>query len=227
MRTGYARTTDGLYLFDESGAMVKKIEKGTWYQDSYSKMWKYEGAEVEDDKFILNGTTYYVTRFGKKDDKAYYWDDYSYYGVAKNCVWYDEINEISYWGNAEGTGFDTVTGWKKSNLGDYGYVENGHLVTGYKMIDGVAYYFDEYGYLMDGIVNYLGKAIVIDVNGNIVNYKEGWNQYGDEFFYIKDGMAMMDTIVDDCYLNSEGLTISGRTNLDKEDKAYERVMIHG
>ena len=227
MRTGYARTTDGLYLFDESGAMVKKIEKGTWYQDSYSKMWKYEGAEVEDDKFILNGTTYYVTRFGKKDDKAYYWDDYSYYGVAKNCVWYDEINEISYWGNAEGTGFDTVTGWKKSNLGDYGYVENGHLVTGYKMIDGVAYYFDEYGYLMDGIVNYLGKAIVIDVNGNIVNYKEGWNQYGDEFFYIKDGMAMMDTIVDDCYLNSEGLTISGRTNLDKEDKAYDWVMIHG
>ena len=227
MRTGYARTTDGLYLFDESGAMVKKIEKGTWYQDSYSKMWKYEGAEVEDDKFILNGTTYYVTRFGKKDDKAYYWDDYSYYGVAKNCVWYDEINEISYWGNAEGTGFDTVTGWKKSNLGDYGYVENGHLVTGYKRIDGVAYYFDEYGYLMDGIVNYLGKAIVIDVNGKIVNYKEGWNQYGDEFFYIKDGMAMMNTIVDDCYLNSEGLTISGRTNLDKEDKAYEWVMIHG
>ena len=227
MRTGYARTIDGLYLFDESGAMVKKIEKGTWYQDSYSKMWKYEGAEVEDDKFILNGTTYYVTRFGKKDDKVYYWDDYSYYGVAKNCVWYDEINEISYWGNAEGTGFDTVTGWKKSNLGDYGYIKNGHLVTGYKMIDGVAYYFDEYGYLMDGIVNYLGKAIVIDVNGNIVNYKEGWNQYGDEFFYIKDGMAMMDTIVDDCYLNSEGLTISGRTNLDKEDKAYDWVMIHG
>ena len=34
MRTGYARTIDGLYLFDESGAMVKKIEKGTWYQDS-------------------------------------------------------------------------------------------------------------------------------------------------------------------------------------------------
>ena len=220
MQTGYIHTDEGVYLFGKDGAMVKKIEAGTWYQYPNTQMWLCAGVEIKNEKFMIDGVTYYVTSHGKKNSNAYY-------GVAQNCSWYDSINGINYWVNSAGTGFDTVTGWKKTNLGDYGYVENGRLVTGYKVIDGIAYYFDDDGYLIEGIVNCMGKAIVIDANGKAVDYKEGWNQFKDEFYYIRDGMAVIRGVVDDCYLNWDGLTTTGVTNLDDDDAGYKWLLIHG
>ena len=130
-------------------------------------------------------------------------------GLAENCVWYDNETGILYWTNATGTGFDTKDGWKKSADGELGYVENGKVVTGFKMIDGKGYYFWNNGYLAKGVTNYKGKAYVIDENGNLVDYQEGWNTLGNESFYIKNGVALMDTFVDGNFIGGNGLTYTG------------------
>ena len=205
MATGYCYTEDGLYQFSESGAMIGKAKPNTWYRDSYTNLWNYiqsDGTVFDGPKLVVNGTTYYFAMLGKGGAMGFD-------GLAENCVWYDNETGILYWTNATGTGFDTKDGWKKSADGQIGYVENGKVVTGFKMIDGKGYYFWNNGYLAKGVTNYKGKAYVIDENGNLVDYQEGWNTLGDESFYIKNGEALMDTFVDGNYIGGNGLTYTG------------------
>ena len=205
MATGYCYTVDGLYQFSESGAMIGKAKPDTWYRDSYTNLWKYiqsDGTVFDGPKLVVNGTTYYFAMLGKGGAMGFD-------GLAENCVWYDNETGILYWTNATGTGFDTKDGWKKSVDGELGYVENGKVVTGFKMIDGKGYYFWNNGYLAKGVTNYKGKAYVIDENGNLVDYQEGWNTLGNESFYIKNGVALMDTFVDGNFIGGNGLTYTG------------------
>ena len=205
MATGYCYTEDGLYQFSESGAMIGKAKPDTWYRDSYTNLWKYiqsDGTVFDGPKLVVNGTTYYFAMLGKGGAMGFD-------GLAENCVWYDNETGILYWTNATGTGFDTKDGWKKSADGELGYVENGKVVTGFKMIDGKGYYFWNNGYLAKGVTNYKGKAYVIDENGNLVDYQEGWNTLGNESFYIKNGVALMDTFVDGNFIGGNGLTYTG------------------
>lgn len=44
------------------------------------------------------------------------------------------------WINSNGN-LDTTNGWKRSGYGDWYYQENGKLVTGKKVIDGIEYEF--------------------------------------------------------------------------------------
>ena len=209
MATGYSYTDDGVYQFSDSGAMIGKVKPGTWYRDPDTNLLNYvqsDGSGFGGPKLVLNGTTYYFKEKYLKGPAHGFigWD-----GVAENCAWYDANTYAYYWTNATGTGFDTKDGWKKSADGELGYVENGKLVTGFKLIDGKGYYFDFTGYLVKGVTNYRGKAYVIDENGNPVNYKEGWNTLGDESFFIKNGEALTDTVVDGYYINKNGLTHTG------------------
>ena len=205
MATGYVQTADGVYQFSDSGAMIGKVSPGTWFKDPFFNAWQYvntDGTLFNGTKLVLNRTTYYFMGDGKGAVLGWY-------GLAENRNWYDKETNTWYWTNATGTGFDTKDGWKKSADGELGYVENGKLVTGFKLIDGKGYYFWYNGYLATGITNYNGKAIVIDDNGNLVDYKEGWNTLGDESFYIKNGQALMDTFVDGIYIGGNGLTHTG------------------
>ena len=205
MAKGYCNTDDGLYQFSDSGAMIGKVKPNTWFRDSYTNSWNYvqsDGTVFVGPKLVVNGTTYYFAMSGKGGAGGYD-------GLAENCIWYDNDTGTLYWTNATGTGFDTTDGWKKTSNGDFGYVENGKVVTGFKEINGKGYYFWNNGYLATGITNYKGKAIVIDKNGNLVDYVEGWNTLGDERFYIKNGQALIDTFVDGCYIAGTGLTYTG------------------
>ena len=205
MAKGYCYTKDGMYQFTDDGAMIGKAKPDTWYRDSYTNLWKYiqsDGTVFDGPKLVVNGTTYYFAMLGKGGAMGFD-------GLAENCVWYDNETGILYWTNATGTGFDTKDGWKKSADGELGYVENGKVVTGFKMIDGKGYYFWNNGYLAKGVTNYKGKAYVIDENGNLVDYQEGWNTLGNESFYIKNGVALMDTFVDGNFIGGNGLTYTG------------------
>ena len=220
MATGYCYTDDGLYQFSESGAMIGKAKPNTWYRDSYTNLWNYiqsDGTVFGGPKLVVNGTTYYFAMLGK--GAAMGFD-----GLAENCVWYDNETGILYWTNATGTGFDTKDGWKKSADGEIGYVENGKVVTGFKMINGKGYYFWNNGYLAKGVTNYKGKAYVIDENGNLVDYQEGWNTLGNESFYIKNGQALMDTFVDGIYISGNGLTYTG---IYYGSNANNVALVHG
>lgn len=114
-----------------------------------------------------------------------------------------------YWTNTTGTGLDQTSGWKRSNDGDYGYVENGKLVMGFKVIDGITYYFNYNGYLARGVQNINGKVYAYDSNGYAIQSKEGWNAYDDQWFYVKNGLSVKDFEIDGYYINQYGLTCDG------------------
>ena len=205
MATGYVNTKDGMYQFADDGVMIGKVQSGTWFKNPDTNTWQYvnaDGTINQKSKLEINGTTYYF--IGNGMGAAYGW-----YELAENCAWYDYQTNTWYWTNSTGTGFDTKDGWKKTSDGYFGYVENGKLVTGVKTINGKQYYFYDSGYLASGVTNHLGKTYVIDDNGNPVDYVEGWNTLGDESFYIKNGVALMNTIVDGYYINDSGLTHTG------------------
>ena len=220
MVKGYANTKDGVYKFSDSGAMIGKVNPGTWFKDSNFNKWQYvnaDGTINQKSKLEINGKTYY---FVLNDMGA----SYGWVDLAENCAWYDYETNTWYWTNATGTGLDTKDGWKKTSDGYFGYVENGKLVTGVKTINGKQYYFYDSGYLAMGVTNYQGKAYVIDDNGNLVNYKEGWNTLGDESFYIKNGVALKNTVVDGYYIDRNGLT---RTGVLYDSSNANVVLVHG
>ena len=65
------------------------------------------------------------------------------------------------------------------------------ICTGFQVINGVQYYFDESDYTMligDKIVD--GKLIIADENGSVTIttiLAEGWSCYGGEYYYYVDG----------------------------------------
>ena len=220
MATGYVDTKDGMYQFADDGTMIGKVPSGTWFKNPDTNTWQYvnaDGTINQKFKLEINGTTYYF--IGNGMGAAYGW-----FELAENCAWYDNETNTWYWTNADGTGFDTKDGWKKTSDGYFGYVENGKLVTGVKTINGKQYYFSDSGYLASGVTNYKGKAYVIDENGNSVDYQEGWNTLGDESFYIKNGVALMDTMVDGYYINNEGLT---HTGIFYGSGTADVILVHG
>ena len=220
MVKGYANTKDGVYKFSDSGAMIGKVNPGTWFKDPNFNKWQYvnaDGTINQKSKLEINGKTYY---FVLNDMGA----SYGWVDLAENCAWYDYETNTCYWTNATGTGLDTKDGWKKTSDGYFGYVENGKLVTGVKTINGKQYYFYDSGYLAMGVTNYQGKAYVIDDNGNLVNYIEGWNSLGDESFYIKNGVALKNTVVDGYYIDRNGLT---RTGVLYDSSNANVVLVHG
>ena len=220
MATGYVDTKDGMYQFADDGTMIGKVQSGTWFKNPDTNTWQYvnaDGTINQKSKLEINGTTYYF--IGNGMGAAYGW-----FELAENCAWYDNETNTWYWTNATGTGFDTKDGWKKTSDGYFGYVENGKLVTGVKTINGKQFYFYDSGYLASGVTNYKGKAYVIDENGNSVDYQEGWNTLGDESFYIKNGVALMDTMVDGYYINNEGLT---HTGIFYGSGTADVILVHG
>ena len=220
MATGYVDTKDGMYQFADDGTMIGKVQSGTWFKNPDTNTWQYvnaDGTINQKFKLEINGTTYYF--IGNGMGAAYGW-----FELAENCAWYDNETNTWYWTNVDGTGFDTKDGWKKTSDGYFGYVENGKLVTGVKTINGKQYYFSDSGYLASGVTNYKGKAYVIDENGNSVDYQEGWNTLGDESFYIKNGVALMDTMVDGYYINNEGLT---HTGIFYGSGTADVILVHG
>ena len=205
MAKGYWTIEGELNKFTENGVWQGACGKNKWLQDPATKRWLYvkkNGTLNYESKVKIDGKTYYFTAYGKGGAMGNCY-------LSENTIWYDYSNNVWLWTNSTGTGIDKSTGWKKSNDGIHAYVENGKLVTGLKTINGRTYYFLYDGTLAIGVNNYKGKAYVTDLNGNLVNYTEGWNRYNGQWFYIKNGLALTDTVIDGYYIGREGLTVTG------------------
>lgn len=70
-----------------------------------------------------------------------------------------------------------------------------------------------------------GKAFVVDSKGNVVKYKEGWNACDGQWFYIKNGVALTNTVIDGYYLGYDGFTKTGLVGLDNTSDRV--VLIQG
>lgn len=205
MVTGYFSIDGVINKFNSDGVWQGTLKSNSWIKDEEGWLYINENGKFnQESKKIINGVTYYFTGYGKGATMGSI-------TLAENCAWYDGDSEAWYWTNKTGTGLDKTTGWKKSNDGYYAYCENGKLVTGLKTIGGKTYYFGYGGYLDAGITNYKGKAYVADENGNLLNYKEGWNAYGNQWYYIQNGKALTNTTIDGYYLGYDGLTTTGMT----------------
>lgn len=223
MAKGYWTIEGELNKFTENGVWQGACGKNKWLQDPATKRWLYVKK---------NGTLNYESKV-KIDGKTYYFTAYVKGGTMGNCylsentIWYDYSNNVWLWTNSTGTGIDKSTGWKKSNDGIHAYVENGKLVTGLKTINGRTYYFLYDGTLAIGVNNYKGKAYVTDLNGNLVNYTEGWNRYNGQWFYIKNGLALTDTVIDGYYIGREGLTVTGIVYENNSDGTSNVLAVQG
>lgn len=64
--------------------------------------------------------------------------------------------------------------------------------------------------MYSGVLNYNGKAYAWDSEGNSVSYNEGWNSYNGQWYYIQNGKALKNVVIDGYYLDgyytSTGLT---------------------
>lgn len=202
-------TVDGVvHRFTNDGVWLGAVKPNSWIKDPYTNKWLYvkpNGTFNYNTRVSVNGVTYYFMSTGKGAAVGV-----SY--LAENTGWYDVVEDVWRWTNKTGTGFDLTTGWKKSNDGQYGYVQNGKLLTGVHTINGKTYYFDSRGELIVGGRNYNGKAIVCDSKGNVVNYKEGWNALEGQWFYIQNNQILTNTVIDGYYVGYNGLTFTGVLN---------------
>ena len=209
MSKGYCTVDGTLNKFDNNGVWLGTLAPNTWeyYEDElFGGSWYYineKGQFNVKNKLTINGQTYYFGRMmqGGIGGFAPY--------LASNSLWYDRETKEFHWINKEGTGFEDYDGWHRSDQGWYAYFENGKAVQGYKTINGKLYLFPG-GYMYTGVLNYNGKAYVYDLEGNSVSYNEGWNSYNGQWYYIQNGKALKNVMIDGYYLDgfytSTGLT---------------------
>lgn len=209
MSKGYCTVDGTLNKFDNNGVWLGTLAPNTWeyYEDElFGGSWYYineKGQFNVKNKLTINGQTYYFGRMmqGGMGGFAPY--------LASNSLWYDRETKEFHWINKEGTGFEDYDGWHRSDQGWYAYFENGKAVQGYKTINGKLYLFPG-GYMYTGVLNYNGKAYVYDLEGNSVSYNEGWNSYNGQWYYIQNGKALKNVMIDGYYLDgfytSTGLT---------------------
>ena len=206
MVTGYVELSDGVYQFNESGALVRKVDTNSWYKDPATNLWQYvnsEGKINTELKIVVGDTTYYfsqqtvVGRIGN-------------FGLAENRPWQDSNGKM-YWTNASGTGFDMSDGLKKSEFGYVSYIQNGDFYKGFKTMNGKEYYFGSDGIVISNAITEDGYTLLLGEDGDIQDIKEGWNQYNGKWFYIKDGVLMKKTVIDNTYVDYDGFSPSGYT----------------
>lgn len=208
MSRGYCTVDGTMNKFDNNGVWLGTLAPNTWeyYEDElFGGSWCYINEKGEfnyKNKLTINGQTYY---FGRMMQGGMGFAP----GLASNSLWYDRETKEFHWINKEGTGFEDYDGWHRSDQGWYAYFENGKAVQGYKTINGKLYLFPG-GYMYTGVLNYNGKAYVYDLEGNSVSYKEGWNSYNGQWYYIQNGKALTNVMIDGYYLDgfytSNGLT---------------------
>ena len=212
MVSGYRTIQGTMNKFDENGVWLGTLSPNTWElidNKTLGKSWYYineKGNFMGDCKATINGQTYYFgsyTRDGGSIDTQC---------LVTNRLWYDRATKEYHWINKDGTGFEDYDGWHRSDQGWYAYFENGKAAQGYKTIDGKSYLFNG-GYIYTGVLNYDGKAYVCDSQQNIVSYNEGWNSYEGQWYYIRNGKALMNVMVDGYYLDGF-LTTTGKTWLN-------------
>lgn len=220
MVTGIVPVNGVFQNFGADGVWKGKVKPNSWAKNNSGK-WIYineNGYISYKRKLSVNGVTYYFngTGSGTAGDNI---------SLAENCSWFNPDGYMYYWTNATGTGLDKTTGWKKSNDGYYGYVENGKLVIGFKTINGKTYNFNYNGYLARGVKNIDGKVYAYDSNGNAIQSKEGWNAFDDQWFYVKNGLSVKNIEIDGYYINQYGLTCNGLKPV--ADGNYNVLLTHG
>ena len=108
--------------------------------------------------------------------------------------------------------------WKENSAG-YWYTEGSSYATGWRNIDNSWYYFDGTGYMKTGWIKDKDKWYYLSSNGNME--ETGWIKDGVNYYYLNsDGTMACDTIVDNCFVDSNGEWVE---NNEWKDKKYNAL----
>ena len=154
-----------LSLFATSGAWQGYVSETGWKQVQ-SGDWYYinEDGTVANSGRVINGETYY----------------FNYDGVMlKNEAFFDTNIRKYIWVNCNGTR-DYQNGWKQADYNKHlwYYAENGYLVEGAKVINGVEYYFSEDGSIFNDCIRYDNiqeRFFLYDGDGRTIEVTSGWH----------------------------------------------------
>ncbi len=160
--------SDGNLLYATSvNGSYNPITAGGFYRHSNGyTVYVKDGKIVLDDWASIDGYWHYF------DDRGAMVADSSY-----------KIDGVLYYFDYNGR--MASNGWVSSSYGTwYWAASNGALFTG---LDNSGYVFSEYGYLLDeGVYEVNGRFFVVDADGKKVAelYNIGWNQVGNDWYYI-------------------------------------------
>ena len=194
MKTGLIKYNDKLYILNPDGSWAVTAKEGWNYcQGTY--------YYVKDGNYVLN-------REIELADGTYY---FNYYGaMVKN-----EVVNQKYYG-ADGRQV-TKTGWYKVDT-KWIYIQNGSLCYGdtYE-INKTVYAFGFQGFL---ITNGWFEGVYYNADGIAVKkntIKDGWQLYGGDYYYYKNGSLVYNTWVGDYYIGRYGFMLR---NTETPDNYY-------
>lgn len=169
-----------LYYFNSDGAWVKGAN-GWQHCTPYLK-----GEKITAEygwSYLKNGTP--LTGWQYIDYKWYYFED----GIMVTGAWLIKDSStskpVAYFFDKNGVWIKNVSGWfqdyyfyevnKPVYMRDWLYVEKGKAVTGWKMISGKWYFFDDYGFMSQGVAEdpYTGKVYYFKEDGSMIT-KASW-----------------------------------------------------
>ncbi|MEO5298235.1 CAP domain-containing protein [Enterococcus cecorum] len=221
--TGWQKIDDYWYYFNEFGALHigwLKLNDNWYYFDKYTGIMHtymmFTGTPI-----ITTGETYYfdpktgAMQTGwvtyESGDKYYFYSDGR---MARNT----KIGEytINNYGHAY---IENYTGWKK-RYDDWTYSENGKMVTGWKAVNNVWYYFDESGVMKTGWQKIDGAWYYFANSGAM---KTGWLDYAGKKYYLQSSGAMAtNTTIGEYKINASGVATDQQLK-DLNDTKYYAV----
>ena len=152
------------YVFEANGALSTRTGWIALKSDSGDYTYKF---------YVTKGG---VAKTGFKQWKGnyYYFDEYGYMATGVTTLYNeDDSPKATYYFNSKGVWIKDKAGWVKETYSDggvvYYYFVKGVAKTGWKVINGNSYCFDEYGQMYRNGTYYInGKNYTFRANGTLV-----------------------------------------------------------
>ena len=173
------------YALPGSGQLVtnnwhQSFKNGEWDTED----WAYYGADGKAytyDSYKIGGTWYYFDSEGRMLDDEEGW-------------WYDQEAGIEYYLRARKGGALYVNEWYKvtydggNGVDWYYYGEGGKTCYGYKVVNGVGYFFSYWGYMVTNDArDYNGVWYTIDEDGRASKLNSNdWTYVNGEWYCVQD-----------------------------------------
>lgn len=175
---------DGKYYAADGQGVTTALTGNGWKNLDWGRTYLENGKPVQNAWRKIGGSWYYFQMDG--------------------TVMYSDIFEIDGQDYVfDNDGKMVVNNWYRIYGNAYYADANGHPVKGLQTIGGKQYLFDSYGSLRDsGVYGVDGKTYWVDDEGVVIaQVKEGWNQIGGKWYYLRDGEMLRNALL---WLNGVG-----------------------